>query len=30
VSVVDDLLARSNRHGADPTTTNHGGGTTSA
>jgi rhamnulose-1-phosphate aldolase/alcohol dehydrogenase len=30
VSVVDDLLARSNRLGADPTTTNHGGGNTSA
>lgn len=30
MSVVDDLLARSNRLGADPTTTNYAGGNTSA
>ena len=29
-SVVRDLLARSNRLGADPTTTNYAGGNTSA
>jgi rhamnulose-1-phosphate aldolase/alcohol dehydrogenase len=28
--IVDELLARSNRLGADPTTTNYGGGNTSA
>jgi rhamnulose-1-phosphate aldolase/alcohol dehydrogenase len=30
VSVVDELIARSNRLGADPTTTNYAGGNTSA
>jgi rhamnulose-1-phosphate aldolase/alcohol dehydrogenase len=30
MSVVDELLARSNRLGADPTTTNYAGGNTSA
>jgi rhamnose utilization protein RhaD (predicted bifunctional aldolase and dehydrogenase) len=30
MSVVDDLIARSNRLGADPATTNYAGGNTSA
>ncbi len=30
MSTVDELIARSNRHGADPTTTNYAGGNTSA